>query len=260
MTDSLNIKQSDPGNSVIQILVPIYNEGKNVDVLYTNLIKENVDFDRLIFVHDLYNDTSLPYIRTIAKRDPRVIADKNNFGTGVINALRWGFLRCCPGPVIVLMGDNSDKLSLIPKMVQLWQTGVTIVAPSRYMRGGKQHGGELLKKTMSRLAGVSLKFFGFPITDPTNNFKLYDGEWVRDQHIESTGGFEIALELCYKAYMQNRSVLEIPTEWYDRESGESRFDTKRWLPRYLKWYTMALCKTIGREVAGNFVKNRNCSI
>ena len=39
------------------------------------------------------------------------------YGPGVIRALRIGFERAEPGPVIVLMGDLSDKLSIVPEML-----------------------------------------------------------------------------------------------------------------------------------------------
>jgi hypothetical protein len=147
------------------------------------------------------------------------------------------------------MGDNSDKLSLIPEMIDLWRDGATVVCPSRYIPGGKQHGGGLLKSNLSRFAGRSLKLLGFPTADGTNNYKLYDGAWLRSQTIESTGGFEIALELCYKAYDSGKRIEELPTEWFDRAAGESQFKLLEWIPKYLKWYFLIL-----RSLSSNFFK------
>jgi len=225
---------------ITQIFVPVYNEGENARVLYRNLIKEKINFDRLLFVYDFEEDTTLPVIKELASADPRVQASKNEFGRGVLNALRWGFSRSLPGPVIVLMGDNSDKLDIIPEMLALWKKGAVIVSPSRYMRGGHQHGGGVLKSNLSRFAGVSLKLLGFPTSDATNNFKLYDGEWLAQQTLESRGGFEVALELCFKAFAQGRVIEQMPTVWTDREDGESKFKLWSWLPHYLRWYLRCL--------------------
>ncbi|MCB0324295.1 MAG: glycosyltransferase [Bdellovibrionales bacterium] len=224
----------------VQFLVPIYNEGANVTRLYERLIAEGISFDLLTFVYDFDGDTSLPFIAELTERDPRVVADKNCYGRGVVNALRWGFAHANPGPVVVTMGDNSDKLSILPEMLSLWERGACIVCPSRYMPGGMQHGGPPLKTFLSRTAGVLLKLVGFPTADATNNYKLYDGEWLRRQTIESTGGFEIALELCYRAYAQGQRIVELPTEWWDRTAGESNFKLWAWLPKYLRWYFRAL--------------------
>lgn len=237
----------------LQFVVPIYNEGENARVLYQTLVaslaESAIDFSRLSFVYDIDTDITLPIIAEISAIDPRVVADKNQFGRGVVNALRWGFSRVSPGPVIILMGDNSDKLTIIPELVALWRNGATVVSPSRYMKGGKQHGGGLLKSTLSRVAGVSLKLIGFPTSDPTNNFKLYDGAWLARQRIESVGGFEVALELSAKAFEQKKIIRQVPTEWYDRTAGESNFRLWKWLPHYLRWYFFAVGSVLKRKIS-----------
>lgn len=228
-----------PGEQ-IQLLVPVYNEGENVLELYSGLVQDEVPFDSLRFIYDFDEDTTLPFIEKLQSGDPRVSAVKNTLGPGVINALRSGFAGAADGPVIVLMGDNSDRLDIIPQMLELWRGGATIVSPSRYMKGGEQHGGGFVKSGLSRLAGRSLKLLGFPTADPTNNFKLYDGAWLREQTIESEGGFEVALELCTRAFGQRRRIAELPTVWRDRTMGESRFRLFKWLPHYLRWYFVCL--------------------
>jgi len=232
----------------IQIMVPVYNEGENIRKLYSNLKKENIDFDRLSFVYDFDEDTTLPVIRELQLDDARLVAEKNTIGRGVINALKHGFSISKPGPVLVLMGDNSDKLSIIPEMIGLWSEGATVVSPSRYMPGGRQQGGGIIKSSLSRLAGTSLAIAGFPTSDPTNNFKLYDGTWLASQEIDSTGGFEVALELSCKAYEQNLKINQLPTSWFDRTDGESNFKLVEWIPQYLKWYLRTLKAILSRNI------------
>jgi hypothetical protein len=234
----------------VQLVVPVYNEGENVVVLHRKLREESVPYDSLRFVYDRDDDTSLPYVAKLRAEDPRVDALRNQYGPGVIRALRTGFERAEPGPVIVMMGDLSDKLSVVPEMLELWRGGATVVSPSRYMPGGVQHGGGLVKSNLSRLAGKSLAWLGFPTSDPTNNFKLYDGEWLRRQRIESDGGFEVALELCYKAFVQGEPIRQLPTEWFDRTSGESRFRLRAWLPRYLRWWWRAARAALRSHLPG----------
>ena len=247
-TGSSRASDGDGREQLVQLLVPIYNEGENVIRLYESLRREHVEFDELCFVYDIVDDTSLPYIAKLSATDPRVSAEKNDLGKGVVFALRWGFSHARPGPVIVLMGDNSDKLSIIGELVLLWRQGATIVSPSRYMPGGRQHGGPPLKTFLSRFAGKFIKMCGFPTADPTNNFKLYDGLWLARQHLESTGGFEAALELSFKAYTQGTKIVEVPTEWFDRTAGESRFRLWAWLPKYLYWYCRILAALVAARI------------
>ena len=234
--DSTAARVDPARNYKIQIVVPIYNEGAGILKLTDEIRAANVDFDSLTFVYDFDGDTSLPYIAQVQSQDPRFRGDKNCYGRGVINALKWGFAHAQQGPLITVMGDCSDDLTAIPQMVKLWEQGATVVCPSRYMQGGQQQGGGIVKSTLSRVACTSLRLLGFPTTDATNNFKLYDGAWLSKQKIESQGGFEVGIELCYRAYAQGKSIKEIPTSWRDRTAGASRFKILAWMPHYLKWY------------------------
>lgn len=225
-------------------MAPVYNEGDAVIKFYDSLVESRVKFDELFFVYDFDEDTTLPYIKQLSARDSRVYSFKNTIGRGVVNALKAGFMNAKDGALIVCMADNSDKLSIIPEMINLWKLGSVVVCPSRYMRGGKQHGGPVFKKTLSRISGVVLNIMGFPTSDPTNNFKLYDAKWLKKQSVESTGGFEVALELTGKAYNQGFKIAELPTEWWDRTQGQSNFKLWKWMPLYLKWYLPLLFKLL----------------
>ena len=57
--------------------------------------------------------------------------------------------------------------------------------------------------------------------------------------IQSTAGFELALELTVKATLAGRQIDEVPTTWRDRTAGQSNFKLRRWLPHYLHWYRVA---------------------
>ena len=85
---------------------------------------------------------------------------------------------------------------------------------------------------------------GFRTHDPTNNFKLYSGTLLESVTIESTGGFELALELTVKAHLAGLRVAEVPTPWRDRTAGQSRFQLWQWLPHYLQWYRQAMLARI----------------
>lgn len=79
-------------------------------------------------------------------------------------------------------------------MVALGESGAVVVAASRYMPGGAQHGGPRVKSVLSRLAGMLLHLVGrLAIHDPTSNFKLYARSYLDRVPIESTAGFEFAL-------------------------------------------------------------------
>jgi hypothetical protein len=132
-------------------------------------------------------------------------------------------------------------LVAVPPMLQRIHEGYDVVCGSRYMAGGRQSQGPLLKRTLSRLAGVSLYYLaGLPTHDVTNSFKLYRKELLDRLTIESAGGFEVGMEIVVKAFAEGAKIAEVPSVWADRTAGSSRFRLWKWLPNYLRWYWFAL--------------------
>jgi hypothetical protein len=186
--------------------------------------------------------------RALAVDRPWLRLVKNRFGRGVVAAIRTGFREVGRGPALVVMADLSDDLSIVPRLLELYDLGHRVVCPSRYMRGGRQRGGPWLKQILSRSAGMSLRLLvRFPTHDATNNFRLYDAALVNELEIDSTGGFELALELTAKAFRRGEKIGEVPTTWRDRTAGCSRFRLMKWLPKYLYWYLYALRARPGRR-------------
>ncbi len=150
----------------------------------------------------------------------------------MLNAIRAGISITKAEVVIVTMADLSDDITIVPRMVELIRDGgYDIVCASRYMRGGQQIGGPLLKKLISRVAGLSLHWLtGLPTHDATNAFRAYRRSVLNETEIESRGGFEYSLEITAKAYAAGRRITEIPSTWRDRSAGQSQFKLRAWLP------------------------------
>ncbi len=56
------------------------------------------------------------------------------------------------------MADLSDPPAVILLMAEKIRAGADVVSGSRYMKGGSQTGGPFLKRTLSRMAGLSLYY------------------------------------------------------------------------------------------------------
>jgi glycosyltransferase involved in cell wall biosynthesis len=236
----------------LALIVPVYNEAENFPRLVAEVERYVPPPYTLNVVYDFDADTTVPVARALAADRPWLRLVKNELGRGAAKALKAGFQAVGRGPALVVMADLSDDLSIVPEMLALYRRGYQIVCASRYMRGGRQLGGPLVKRLMSRAAGLSLRYLaGFPTHDATNNFRLYDAALVNEVGIESTGGFELALELTAKGFRRGVRIAEVPTTWRDRTAGESRFRLSRWLPRYLYWYGYAmLARLAGGRRAG----------
>ena len=229
------------GPAALSIVIPVYNEPDNIDPTLRRIAAEVRTPHEVLVVYDFDADTTVPVVRDLQAELPTVKLLRNDLGRGVLNAMRAGIAASHAPLVLITMADGSDEMTRVDEMVRLGRDGAAVVAGSRYMRGGRQIGGPRLKRLLSRAAGLSLHWAaGVPIHDATNNFKLYRRDFLDSVTVESTGGFELALELTAKAHRGGWRMAEVPTTWRDRTAGESRFDLRAWLPRYLRWYRHAL--------------------
>jgi glycosyltransferase involved in cell wall biosynthesis len=231
----------EPGEAstpALSVVIPVYNEGENVVPTLRGVVERTLTRPlEVLVVHDFDEDTTVPVVKRLHGELPEVRLHRNTLGRGVLNAMKSG-LRAARAPyVLITMGDGSDDPADIDPMYRLARSGADVVAGSRYVRGGHQVGGPLLKRTMSRAAGLSLHWVGgLPVHDATSNFRMYSKRLLNQVTIESKGGFELGLELTVKAHGLGLALAEVPTTWRDRTAGESRFRLWEWLPRYLHWY------------------------
>ena len=221
---------------MLTIIIPVYNEGENIKTAVENIEKEVKYPYTINLIYDFDEDTTLE-----PARDLNVNLIKNKYGRGVLNAIKTGLEEVKTEFAIVTMADLSDPPEVMNAMIDsAIKNNADIVCASRYMSGGGQIGGPLIKKLMSKYAGLSLHYLaGLPVHDATNSFKLYRKTFLDNVTIESTGGFELGLELVVKAFKNGNKITEVPTIWHDRTAGKSNFKLIEWLPKYLKWYFKA---------------------
>jgi glycosyltransferase involved in cell wall biosynthesis len=221
----------------VSIIVTAYNEGESITPFLDRTLESVTLPCEVLVVYDSPDDSTAPWVEKYRKNDERVLPLLNTYGRGPARAIRFGFNHASADVVVVTMADGCDDPAQIDDLTRLVERGVTIAAASRYMRGGQQIGGPVLKSTLSRLAGQSLHLLTRVGTrDATNSFKAYSRSFVQDVGIESDAGFEVGLELVAKARRRRLPVAELPTIWLERTSGQSNFKLRKWIPHYLRWY------------------------
>lgn len=225
----------------LAIVIPVYNEGHLIAETIRQILAKVRGGFRVYFIYDMDNDTSIPHI--LMFNDSRIVTMKNRYGRGALNAIKTGLEATSESRVVVFMADLSEDPAFINDLAAKADEGFDVVCGSRYMKGGAQLGAPFFKSFLSRMAGLSLHFLtGIPTHDISDSFKLYSRRVLNDITIESSGGFEIGMEILVKAYLKGYRIAEIPVVWRDRAEGRSNFRLFRWLPRYLHWYFYLVSK------------------
>lgn len=232
---------------MISVIIPAYNEGKNV-IPGLRLIHESIELPHeILVVVDSSRDTTKLPVDDLSQTINEIKCLVSTFEPGPANAIRFGFSKASSDIFVVTMADGCDDPRQIDELARLINRGVSVAAASRYMPGGQQVGGPRLKGLLSRLAGrVLYSFAGVGTRDATNSFKAYSRKFLELAKPESRNGFELGLELTVKAKRLRKPIAEIPTTWIDRSFGQSNFKIWKWLPFYFHWFFYAFGPKLNR--------------
>ena len=223
-----------------EIIIPVYNEGENVIKVFDHL-KNNVQNKFvLLLCYDDETDDLFSNLEILKKKNVEFKLIKNKYH-GPCGAVKTGLLYSDSDIKIVYPADDLINGKIIDKMIEKYDEGYDIVAPSRFMKGGSMKNCPIIKSILVRLASFTLfRLSSIPIEDASNGFRLFSSKVVNKFEIESKLGFAYSLELLVKAHRHRFNITQIPSSWEEREIGKSNFKILKWLKEYLRWYMYGL--------------------
>jgi dolichol-phosphate mannosyltransferase len=165
-------------HSLISIVVPVYNEEGNLELLHSRIRKtfEDLDCDwELILVDDGSHDDSAAVMRRLHEADSRVKAlfFSRNFGQDA--ALTAGLDKASGDATVIIDADLQDPPELIGEMIEKWREGYDIIAAQRLERQGETR----LKKAASFLFyRLMNSMVQWEFQKDTGDFRLMDRKVV----------------------------------------------------------------------------------
>lgn len=160
---------------VISIVIPVYNEEKNIPVIFNKIKKicQKLDKDiayEVIFVNDGSTDKSAQIIKKLAREEKGVkyIELSRNFGKEI--ALTAGLHFANKDAALTLDADLQHPVELIPRFIRKWEKGAEMVigvrknATENYLR---RAGSFIFSKTMDLIGEIP------PVLGETD-FRLID--------------------------------------------------------------------------------------
>jgi len=159
---------------IISIIIPVYNEEKNIPLINSKLedIFLSLDYDyEIIFINDGSSDHSQFVIWNLAKKNKKIksIEFLKNFGKEA--ALTAGLQYATGEAAIIIDADLQHPVSLIPLFIENWENGADVVIGLRT----KNKGQSLLKIFFSFLFYKLVKIIGNKsIKSGVTDFRLID--------------------------------------------------------------------------------------
>ena len=173
----------------VSVVIPAYNEEKNISLLYRETREVLERFDRpweIIFIDDGSSDTTLSVLQAIAEADQRVvvIAFRRNFGQTA--AMSAGFDYATGEVIITMDGDLQNDPADIPRLLQKIEEGYDVVTGWRFDRKdafiNRRLPSIIANKIISWTTRVSLHDYGCTLKafrrEVIKNIRLY-GEMHR---------------------------------------------------------------------------------
>ena len=205
---------------MISVILPTYNEAENVRRIIpaiTKVFQEKSIEGEVIVVDDNSPDGTAGIASSLADSYPvRVHVRKSDRGLSRAVIEGFGLAR---GEVCVVMdADLSHPVEKIPDMVRpILEGKCDATVGSRYVAGGGAHNWPLVRKVISKGAGLLAKGVT-ALSDPTSGFMAVRRSILKGVTLDPLG-WKIVLEVVVKT---RAKVMDVPIVFADREVGESK--------------------------------------
>ncbi|MEA2053585.1 MAG: glycosyltransferase family 2 protein [Candidatus Thermoplasmatota archaeon] len=203
------------------IVIPVYNEEKNILPLYdkiTSVMKDLGDYE-IVFIDDGSTDGTFEKIKKLNEKDEHIkcICFRRNFGK--TPALMAGFEHAKGKVIITMDGDLQNDPEDIPKLVHMLGK-YDIVSGWRYNRKDPW----FRKKLPSKMSNaISRWITGLYIHDFNCALKAYKKEALQNLELYGEMHRYIPAVLAWKGYC----VGEMKVRHHERKHGKSKYGARR---------------------------------
>ncbi|MCM8777007.1 MAG: glycosyltransferase [Candidatus Omnitrophica bacterium] len=227
---------------LLSIIIPARDEESNIEETIKNLITYiNPENTEIVVINDHSKDNTIEIVRNLEKQYSFIKLIDNTGEPGFAKTLKEGFKNARGEFVLPVMADSCDSPETIPLMLEKAKEGYDLICGSRYVKGGKRVGGPLVQGFFSRFVGITLHILtGIPTRDVANAFKMYRKEKLLFLNLKEKG-FAVSMEICVKFFINGYKICDVPTIWYGRKKGESKFKLSKTLP-YIRLYLWTIWK------------------
>lgn len=205
--------------SQITVVAPAYNEEENIEPFLRRvaetLKKEGLQGD-VIVVDDGSTDNTGKILRILSREMPFLKIIHSPKRMGITSSLRKAYDRATGDYIIFLPSDlESDPAEDIPKLLQALHEGYDVAAGWRH------------NKTEGKIKIISSKLFNW-VAHLLFGIQVHDLGWVKGFRREILEDMEPLRSDWHRFFVifaaeRGFKIKEIPTNFYPRKHGESKF-------------------------------------
>jgi len=225
-------------SATLLVALATYNEIENLPTL-VEAIHGQLPEAHVLVVDDNSPDGTGTWCETFAKQSaaeqspwffhhPR--AGKLGLGSALAVALQYGVEKGYAG-VVTLDADWSHPPESLPALIAAAKSADVVIG-SRYCPGGRIVGWPWKRKTISLLMNFMTRtLIGLPLSDCSNNFRLYQTDLLRQLEWEKmhSVGYAYLEEILWHLQRLDARFVEVPIVFTERRAGQSKINLSEML-------------------------------
>ena len=226
----------------LSIIIPVYNEIKQLKVTVKKLVKLKKFFKsfEIVFIDDFSNDGTYNFLKksNFKYKFIKVIKNKKK---GLGPAIELGVKNCKLKYVCIQACDMCDDVKDLKKYYKIISTeNLDAVFGTRFAPGAKVKDYPLIKLILNRIFNNIVKIiFLTNYNDFTNGFKMYSRNTLKNLLPIISENFNAFLEIPLKIISRKYKYKITPINYYNRTIGVSKFKIKELGSMYL--FTLLYC-------------------
>jgi dolichol-phosphate mannosyltransferase len=212
------------------VIIPTYNERKNIEKLLRDIIELYPNINILV-VDDNSPDGTGEYVEELGKVDSRIHVLRRKGKMGLGTAYCEGFKYMLENNYEIAVQMDADY-SHDPKVIAEFLREIKnydLVIGSRYITGVNVINWPMRRLLLSYFANVYTRVItGMPIKDATGGYKCFRREVLEAMDLDSirSNGYAFQIEMNFKAFKKGFRIKEIPIIFVDRVEGSSKMSKK----------------------------------
>ena len=211
------------------VIIPTFNEIENIEAIIRAVLSQKKSFDILI-VDD--NSPDLTALKVIELQEDfpeqlHLLQRKNKTGLGT--AYIAGFNWCLERDYEYIFEMDADFSHNPNDLIKLYnackEDNADLSIGSRYVKGINVVNWPMSRILLSYFASKYVRFITrMKIHDTTAGFVCYKRQVLESIDLNKIRfvGYAFQIEMKFKAYLKNFSIVEIPVIFTDRTKGKSK--------------------------------------
>ena len=232
--ESLLSRPDSLGGIGVSIVIPMFNEVANAELLYLRLKPVLDELDRsseIILIDDGSTDGTFDVLLRLHESDDRVriVRLRRNFGQSA--GFAAGFDMAQGEAIITMDGDLQNDPADIPRLLEKVDEGFDVVSGWRVNRRDKY----LTRRIPSKMANALIsKVTGVKLHDYGCSLKAYRQEVVKNVRLYG----ELHRFIPALASWMGICIAEIPVNHFPRRFGKSKYGLNRTVKVFLDLLTV----------------------